>query len=84
MSVISRGPDFQKLAQTCRVVFDTERLRANIESGLIGEHVTESDVRDWLEALGFTPSADGKAWIGRRRALRHFADGEVVGVETIL
>jgi hypothetical protein len=73
--------DARQLAESCRVVFNMERLRKNIESGLLGDHVSRDDVRDWLEALGFTPSADGVAWIGRRRTLRHFADGEVVSVD---
>ena len=72
------------MAESCRVVFDIERLRANIESGLDGEHVTTHDVHDWLEALGFSPAPDHNAWIGRRRTLRHFADGEVVKYEGVI
>ena len=38
MSVITseKMADAQRLAESCRVVFDLERLRANIESGLTG------------------------------------------------
>jgi hypothetical protein len=75
--------DAQRVAESCRVVFNLERLRANIESGLKGEHVTTEDVYDWLEALGFTRASDGTGWIGRRKTLRHFAEGEVVSFEGI-
>jgi hypothetical protein len=75
--------DARHLAESCRVVFDLNRLRANIQAGIQGEKVSQEDVYDWLEALGFTPSSDGTAWIGRRRTLRHFADGEVVSYDAI-
>ncbi|MDB5290178.1 MAG: hypothetical protein JWL69_1419 [Phycisphaerales bacterium] len=83
MSVISgtRPGDVRRLAESCRVVFDLNRLRANIQAGLDGETVSEADVHDWLEALGFTPALDGHAWIGRHRGLRHFAEGEVISIE---
>jgi hypothetical protein len=82
VSISAKVTDARRLAESCRVVFNLERLRANIESGLQGEHVTTDDVYDWLEALGFSQSPDG-AWIGRRRTLRHFADGEVVSFDSI-
>jgi hypothetical protein len=75
--------DAQRLAESCRVIFDLERIRANIETGLTGEHVTPGDVHDWLEALGFFRAPDGLAWIGRRKTLRHFAKGEVVRFEDV-
>ncbi len=83
MSVITseKMAEAQRLAESCRVVFNLERIRANIESGLKGEHVTTDDVYDWLEALGFTRAPDGAGWIGRRKVLRHFAEGEVVSSE---
>lgn len=83
MSISAKIADARQAAESCRVVFDIERLRANIEAGLSEERVTRADVSDWLEALGFTQALDGSAWIGRRRTLRHFADGEVLRVETV-
>ncbi|HWE96311.1 MAG TPA: hypothetical protein VG269_20275 [Tepidisphaeraceae bacterium] len=85
MSVITgtRPADHRKLVESCKVVFDLDRLRANIEAGLDGETVTAADVHDWLEALGFTPARDGHGWIGRHRGLRHFAEGEVISIEGV-
>lgn len=83
MSISAKVTDARRLAESCRVVFNLERLRANIESGLQGEHVTTDDVHDWLEALGFSPSPDGTCWIGRRQTLRNFADGVVVKFDSI-
>ena len=83
MSISAKIADARQLAESCRVTFDLERLRANIESGLEGEEVTRSDVNDWLEALGFSPSGDGAAWIGRRRTLRHFGEGEVLTIDAL-
>ncbi|HWE02409.1 MAG TPA: hypothetical protein VG326_08345 [Tepidisphaeraceae bacterium] len=83
MSISAKIADARQLAESCRVTFDLERLRANIESGLEGEQVTRADVNDWLEALGFSPSGDGVAWIGRRRTLRHFGTGEVLTIEPL-
>jgi hypothetical protein len=83
-SYTAKIADAKRLAESCRVIFDMEKLRRNIESGLKGEqHITCDDVHDWLEALGFSPSSDGTAWIGRRRTLRHFAEGEVVSFDSI-
>src|SRR5579862_3728257 len=82
-SYTARIADARRLAESCRVVFDLERLRANIEAGLTGDRVSTEDVRDWLEALGFTLSKDGAAWIGRRKVLRHFGEGEVLSVSDI-
>ena len=82
-SYSAKVADARRLAESCRVIFNLERLRANIQSGLKGEKVSEQDVHDWLEALGFSPSSDGTAWIGRRRTLRHFAEGEVVSYDSI-
>jgi hypothetical protein len=85
VSVISgtKPADSRRVAESCRVVFDMDRLRANIQAGLDGETVAEADVYDWLEALGFTPSTDGRAWIGRHRGLRHFAEGEVLSIVSV-
>ena len=83
MSISAKIADARQLAESCRVTFDLERLRANIESGLEGEHVTRADVNDWLEALGFSPSSDGAAWIGRKRTLRHFGEGEVLTIDAL-
>ena len=80
MSISARVVENRQLAESCRVTFDIERLRVNIEAGLDGERVTEADVGDWLEALGFTQAADGHSWIGRKRTLRHFGQGEVLAV----
>lgn len=82
-SYTAKIADARRLAESCRVVFDLEKLRLNIESGVKGEHISNDDVHDWLEALGFSPSSDGTAWIGRRRTLRHFAQGEVVSFDSI-
>jgi hypothetical protein len=82
-SYSARVADARRLAESCRVVFNMEKLRRNIESGVKGEHITSEDVHDWLEALGFTQSSDGIAWIGRRRTLRHFAEGEVVSYDSM-
>ena len=83
MTTAARIADARRLAESCSVVFDMERLRTNIQSGLDGEHVSKADVYDWLEALGFSRSNDGKSWIGRRKTLRHFAEGEVLKIEDI-
>jgi hypothetical protein len=82
-SYSAKVADARRLAESCRVVFDIERLRANIQAGIKGEKVSADDVRDWLEALGFSQSSDGGAWIGRKRTLRHFAEGEVVSYDSI-
>lgn len=76
----AKEADALRRAESCKVFFNIERLRTNIESGLKGEHVSTQDVFDWLEALGFSPATEG-AWIGRRKTLRHFAEGEVVKFE---
>ncbi|HET6248442.1 MAG TPA: hypothetical protein VFE47_12140 [Tepidisphaeraceae bacterium] len=81
-SYSARVADARQLAESCRVVFDLERLRVNIQAGIQDEKVSPEDVCDWLEALGFSPSSDG-AWIGRKRTLRHFAEGEVVKYDDI-
>ena len=83
MSISAKIADAREHAESCRVTFDLERLRVNIESGLEGEHVTRADVNDWLEALGFSPSGDGVAWIGRKRTLRHFGQGEVLTIDAL-
>lgn len=83
MSFTAKIAEARQIAESCRVTFDLERLRSNLESGLEGERVSRADVRDWLEALGFEPSSDGAAWIGRRRTLRHFGDGEVLTIEAV-
>ena len=83
MSISAKVIDARRLAESCRVIFDMERLRKNIEAGLDGERVTTADVHDWLEALGFSPCSDGTAWIGRRRTLRHFGEGEVVSMDEV-
>ena len=83
MSISAKIADAKMQAECCRVVFDIERVRANIESGLTGERVTRADVDDWLEALGFQQTPDGRTWIGRKRILRHFAEGEVVRIEPL-
>lgn len=80
MNTAAQLADARRLADSCKVVFDLEKLRANIESGLEGEHVSLADVHDWLEALGFSLATDGHAWLGRRRTLRHFAAGEVLSI----
>jgi hypothetical protein len=82
-SYTARIADARRLAESCRVVFDLERLRLNIEAGLKGDRVTAEDVQDWLEALGFTLALDGGAWVGRRKVLRHFGEGEVLSVADI-
>ena len=64
MSISAKIAETRQIAESCRVTFDIERLRVNIESGLDGERVTESDVGDWLEALGFSLSSDGVTWVG--------------------
>ncbi len=83
MSISAKIADARLIAESCRVTFDVERLRANIESGLKGEKVTRDDVKDWLEALGFSPTNDGIAWIGRRKTLRHFGAGEVLTIDSL-
>jgi hypothetical protein len=82
-SYTARLADARRVAESCRVVFNLERIRSNIESGLKGEHATHDDVHAWLEALGFDLTADGKAWVGSRRTLRHFAAGEVVQFDSM-
>ena len=83
MNQAAKLADARRIAESCRVTFDLEKLRLNIQSGLDGEQVTRADVYDWLEALGFTPCGDSNAWIGRKRILRHFAEGEVTSIEAL-
>lgn len=83
MSISAKIADARQIAESCRVTFDIEKLRVNIEAGLDGERVTESDVSDWLEALGFSLTPDGVTWVGRKRTLRHFGAGEVLTVDAV-